>query len=880
MAIHPVNFRNLTPNEQHAWLGLHLMFNECVLIEEEIKQLTLKPADCSYQYESALWLEWKNEAHLKRRQLSFTTNAVLNALNNNGSVTWRAINQQMLSIARDLLRTESQRIIPLKLPSPIELAKVWHLFNTPTLLYSQAAGLVNSSSLPQTNFLSVKLNKALVTLEKEPKDNEIQLKQFLPSSSSKAASIKELKTDYDLLKSLIKENLEEQSSRSSDDGHAKKTNKFVGQQIAQLKSDWIAIAKPPILSCLCDYACHLVSYIQSNSKHYSLKTILDYLGGISIPMIEVASSAEWSALDEDELEDYYLDFLSYSSTYTSRIRRASRIMYFHDFCVEEYGLDDIAFAGLDPAFSASRKSSPHARILSFSAYQTALGAIEASNLSSSYKDILSLALILLFRFSLRLGEVLGLSTKDIEMSGHNIVVLVRRNRLGGPKSQAGTRQVHSWQLSDYESKILERRLKHLAARYNGDESALFSQSDSPWQLISRKHLSQTLLKLLKRVSGDPLFRLHHARHTTASTEIASTLGFLPESLMSWLSNDNKTLQQRLLGEYSELPSARMSYAIANKIGHRSPSTTLESYTHLFELSLYEHLQKNALPFKNSSVIAKLLGTTSDIVRQARSRYGVTGTKNYEKWLLKKYIRGDSFQEVKPIELNLQTQFCIETPFKESNALSLREIDCILTNLNSNSSIELISKHFPIETPTAIKLRDLHEKLQRELQLNHAELSGAIRISKKARKVLKHQLTTELDQLTSELDSQNAIDIWRNTYYSTTNINGLSVISQEQRAQLIKWLEKLPAQYLVQIHVNSSDQAQIEKWCTENSLPTKVICRGGNYRSSVITRNKKEIAPQIFIKHVKESETSSSLMPAFNLAMYLSLLRTEIYREAA
>ena len=501
-----------------AYTALSLIFLDGIVSKNVLSILLINLKEHTYNRENAYWLEWEEHNRLKRRILSFESTLLISALDLSKKVTWSMITK---AVANALCRPVLRNVLAgytkkdLHLDKMLELATVWTKFHLPGNLNAYANGELKCASTPASNFVSLLSGIPHIAMDTLTRDGDKLVTVVLPRNDAEKTSIEALKNELSKVTNLIKEPLPA-SAKTIDDGKPSPARKELHHEAGLIVNEWIQNKLPSKLIAIGLYT-QILILEKSHTSFYAAKTIADYVRSVGIPMLEAQNDLDFFVAESDDLEDFYLDILDYDQTFKSRTRRAKRIVYFHNFCVKNLGLPAIDFGGLDPAFFAASNTGVHARVLTYASYQKALELLKSANQKDPEIATLSLVLILMFRFKLRLSEALARTTKDLMFDAPYIRLWVRTNRIGKLKSQAARRQVLNWYLDEHELTVINNRLNFFNARFNKEECALFACTDDPWRLVSRTSLSKRLLALLKSISGDTTFRGHHARHTNAST---------------------------------------------------------------------------------------------------------------------------------------------------------------------------------------------------------------------------------------------------------------------------------------------------------------------------------------------------------------------------
>lgn len=360
---------------------------------------------------------------------------------------------------------------------------------------------------------------------------------------------------------------------------SKASRSSLREKIHLLQRSWQQAEHATLLPLLAGYAAELL-HRRSNSKFYEFSTVADYVRSVAFPLLELALREDWLALDSDVIEDHLLSALNYADSKVHRPRLALRLRYFHEYCVEEYGLDPIDFGALDQAFG-HRDSAVSAAWITERDFELAHSLLlQDPHATEHERESHALILTLCFRFGLRIGEVLRLTTADI-VPGKPLVILIRASRWGRPKTDAGFRQLPNLFMTASEIEMLQRRItrvSHVAGP--GKWPLLFGQQDDPMIRDDRYANARSVLNALKLATGNKSARTHHCRHAFASMFLLQALdGRVPWSITE-TSSDRLHLYRTLLGPTH--PSRRIVFALSQYLGHASPSTTIQNYLHSFE----------------------------------------------------------------------------------------------------------------------------------------------------------------------------------------------------------------------------------------------------------------------------------------------------------
>ncbi|KZY60172.1 hypothetical protein A3742_15565 [Oleiphilus sp. HI0071] len=864
------NYSNASEEARFAYTILSLIFLDGVTSKNTLSILLKNLKEHTFTHGNTYWLEWQEDHLLKRRILSFESTLLISTLNLSRKLSLARLNKAIANALFNSTLTEELSGFTKKdltLERMLELANVWTRFHLPGNLCAYANGELKCASTPASNFIGLVSGYPHVASDTQC-DGESKLVTVAhPKEANEAKSIDLLKSELSKVTGLVKELLTA-SAKSTDDGKASPAREVLHYRVGLIVDRWIQEKYPSKLIAIGLYAQTLLLEKNKNG-YYASKTIDDYVRSVGIPLIETQADLDFLTADGDDLEDLYLDILDYDQTFKGRTRRAKRIVYLHNFCLRNFGLPVIDFGGLDPAFFAASKSSVHARVLTYTSYQKALELLKSANPGDPQIMTLSLALILMFRFKLRLSEAISRTTDDLAFNASTVTLLVRTNKLGKLKTPAGRRQVLNWYLDEYELSVVNNRLNFLNARFNEKECALFASTDDPWRLVSRSSLSKKLLELLKSVSGDQTFRGHHARHTNASTitnDLTCTNN--PKGIQGWIDTHCSDFSLNTLG--AEFPSRRAAYSLASQMGHRSPLTTFESYSHCHEFALYDQFKGHReKPLKHASV-ARIVKQSQTSIRQDAHRQ--ESREAFESTVLRKRICSKNFTNVDFEILDLNK---IDQIAEITHILSLSELESFLLKAESGANAIELASFYPVEVDTAETIINLHKDFQETLRTDFSSTAKSVRFSTSGKFTLKQQLKIIIERYSQQKEFILNANIWFENFHSP--LSGLTIINEKDCLAFIAWLNTFPESISVQIHTKQSYEKETSAWIINNAINARVIANSEHYQSQITQKGRRIIAPQIFIDIDNvDSQKRVNMMPAFHHAMYLALLRSKAY----
>ena len=226
-------------------------------------------------------------------------------------------------------------------------------------------------------------------------------------------------------------------------------------------------------------------------------------------------------------------------------------------------------------------------LLSANEYQNCLTAILTdTRLEQDEQLMLGFVLLLAYRFGLRAQEAIGLLRRDWCQTGDCIWVLVQNSQYRTLKSEASRRAIPLlFTLSETEQDIIDRTLARYQSIAGNVTNRLIlceaaGRGKAPAQTRLAARIPETLIQLLRSVTGNPELVLHHCRHSFYNRVAAALLG-LQTPLANRLIDpeEHQRIRSVVLGPVNEV-SRRSAMALARLMGHRFPSTGLKNYFHL------------------------------------------------------------------------------------------------------------------------------------------------------------------------------------------------------------------------------------------------------------------------------------------------------------
>jgi len=332
-------------------------------------------------------------------------------------------------------------------------------------------------------------------------------------------------------------------------------------------------------------------------------------------------------IDEDELQDVYLDVLESQSSEAQGGHINAAFASFHQYVRRELipDLPRIQLAGNGRGGYAISS-----RIISEAEFQRGYEMIRRGRLGSASDVLLKQTeafWILAFRLGMRRREILGLQVRDVDLE----LVRVRKNQGRVLKTANARRVLPVCVLSDEEAKVV----LGLVRDRGGDEFLFFGQKPPSAQDLDSHRAVATVNELLKRLTGDSKLHPHNLRHSTATSflfgSLGSDLGFKSHPyLMPWMEDcfaHAEAMEAAITGELHR--KGGRGSALAMTMGHGSEITTYQHYVHCLDLLLFlactsgkPELQRSAPSlssiYRDREIIAALLGCSSNEIRARRA----------------------------------------------------------------------------------------------------------------------------------------------------------------------------------------------------------------------------------------------------------------------
>lgn len=765
----------------------------------------------------------------------------------------------------------------------IRIGKAYFALELPGLLRAYAAGDVRSASLTEGCWLRLLSGRPLVVGQVINATERGSMRSLRHTSGDVKSALAKLK---DIL-GAIRAAFPPSASGATDHKGIRRNSltKLLENMEPIAESDQVM---PSIVHAIIAWTNHLAIEGSVVVRNPAIGTIYSYVTDIGRPLIQFCSEVDFVELTDAELVDIYERVIDCGSK-GSRSSRAKSLRWFHEFCEEEFDLPDIDWDEVAPGLTNDR-SKVSANLVTFSEYCSAKILIDNHpRLNIRDRQMCLVALVLIYRCGLRLGELLRLTISDLVLEKHR-VLLVRNGIYGKTKTRAGVRQI-PWleNIDDEERKVIQDWIEHRTAVANGDPwAAIFGITEETRTLEVRLQLSRVLMEVLRTATGDPTVKIHHLRHGAGTNALAMTLttgraGKISENISGWFGNNPledvaTEFRQLHLGQSGE--SRRIVYAIAQSLGHTSPRTSCWHYGHLLDFSLYEHVSSMAA-LKNIDV-ANLSGMTQNAI-------GVAIFKSNNKaaaqvalhWLLKDIDGLQPQTKLADQPLNITT-LPLEAPIHPISSLKLAHI--ILTDISSGFALEKIAARYAREIVEIRSIEAAANNIERRTGYREYRLVRAAQKvgeynliaerNMKLRKLLTGHAIDLLPKFQKVLEDPNVaqvlkdgVDVWVDRYQR--NHSGLRIPYADEQKKLVDLLTLLGFDKTQIAVVGNSIDIFKDKFAEGIKMPAQnIIQRARSYRSTQRTPNGLILSPSIFVSStsLKLKESARTANGGASMAM--------------
>ena len=375
-----------------------------------------------------------------------------------------------------------------------------------------------------------------------------------------------------------------------------------------------------------------------NLRPGRIKTMISSIGSRLCPLMQERDITLYNA---EELEGLYEDLLGTVSSQSLKRKLANILARFQSYLEREHYVDEIDSREV---FGVQNSPIPvDANIILIDEYHhilTTLEDISELELAPDLNIIVRLIFILGYRCGLRRSEGLKLRLDDIQ-GDDDLYLLIRPHKDRTLKTNNAKRIFKLDQfLSENELVLLKSWLQKRRDAYDNKESNsafLFHLTDSNAPCIDGDSVFPVIHSVMRAVCDDNSLRYHHLRHSFATLFLLKLMLNDKSSLcifeaypqtQEWIRN-SEGLKKHLFGTLT--PTKKSLYALSMLMGHASPETTLEHYSHLLDYMARELIEERLKPTTEQLVLA------SDQPKSTVYRWLKSGKTKYREMLRKKFL---------------------------------------------------------------------------------------------------------------------------------------------------------------------------------------------------------------------------------------------------
>lgn len=531
----------------------------------------------------------------------FSRSLLLRALKNYDQKSLKNIDSSKVelyihSILNDLgFKTES---ISNPLESLTNLLRNYWIYHFPPFLRGIFNSELKTSPLPERTLARLAYGKKLSAIINKKSD-----KTFIENKRIDNRPTRNLKEYISLIKSCINTSKE-------------KNINFPSKQLNDLKYRLIETHQsnqfPSICTALSQWLLDLIIHGGSRKSQLTIGTIDEYFFSIAYPLCTYIGHNDIVDFNEEEISVIYKKTINYKNS--SQHLRASQVFRFNLIC-SDYGLIDfngLSWSEIAGKWLTKRETRVDSNIVTPEEYYQSLQLIQNSKLDSYTKSWASMALILGYRFSLRIGECHHLRSQDIQQLNDQVIIQVQKTIKGGKKSPAAIRQIPLLgHFEEIEAMVFNT---HMNTIQNAPDfsinSFIFQDPEDRKELLPRQHIWELLHNVLRTVTGDPRIRYQHLRHSFITEHFSSNLP-IHDHLIFSMSNHKlwhdytKSINRNLINPATS--NSNILYALSVSVGHKDFSTTLHSYIHTADDISAAYVRNAPFPVISVNELSRITG---------------------------------------------------------------------------------------------------------------------------------------------------------------------------------------------------------------------------------------------------------------------------------
>jgi len=335
---------------------------------------------------------------------------------------------------------------------------------------------------------------------------------------------------------------------------------------------------PPIIN-------NLARWLINPPGHNRISTIRWMFGLIGSRLASLFGNQDPESCNLQELEEVYSAVLDDGKSASHRSGMRYSLLNFSSYLAGNEERKKISILRVQERIDVS------SRIITQEEYIESLEQLSRpvpSNDNPEWITACQIILILLFRLGLRKQELLYLPLHDIH-GNEFIEILIRPHAERNIKTANALRKLQlSGFLSNKEITIINKWLhKRRTQQINEPGSDyLFALPENDISLISADAIVNRIVEVIRDVTQDANFHIHHLRHSFATWAAMSIVGNIVEddftswdhlpSTKSWLVRFPDFFDKLYT---RESPQHNRIYLLSTLLGHSSPAISMEHYIH-------------------------------------------------------------------------------------------------------------------------------------------------------------------------------------------------------------------------------------------------------------------------------------------------------------
>lgn len=516
-----------------------------------------------------------------------------------------------------------------KLSNLLPAANAWLSLHAPPFLAAYAANQVQSTSLPDAQWLRLITGQNYPTVSLAEKTKEKQPEESTAKKSLNSTDSQTPQSEYfKALRRIIK--IGDRSTLVS------QIQNFLNQTRGQSYS---------FIELLGQWAQQLLSRAEYEAENRikvepeKPSTVDTYLGTFGEKIIALGDDIDLRELEEDELTIFLVKLANVllesqkaknpqgDGINQRFLYNIDRLNQFLGYLESFHDLPSIRIAIKEGKINAKRTDVVRANIVTEQEYFNVLKHLGWKEPHRTRQEKMTfVATILAYRAGLRVMEIAGLQVEDIQGS-ECLEVLIRVNEQRGIKSSAAERRIPLYILLPEEELLYIKQWHQFRCTEIGTtlKSPLFTMNSFETVHCSENVIFAPLRQALKEITNDISVVPHTLRHSFATLLLLKIslrsdidLGNVPiPGLKNFSFEEQCRFKQALLGKTTS--GRNILYAIASLLGHTETSTELKSYIHLCDWLMWHYLRHpSCCPPASVEAIINLTGISRATVFRSKA----------------------------------------------------------------------------------------------------------------------------------------------------------------------------------------------------------------------------------------------------------------------